>query len=625
MTIGGAGAGKSTVIECLSQWVHRILIKAGDDQNSPYVLKAGTTGAASTLIEGSTVHSSLGFDFSSKHTSLNDKKRELKREQLKNLKVLIIDEFSMMKADILYRIHLRLREVTQVNKDFGGVAVFLFGDPAQLEPILGSYIFDAPNCQDYKLAYGDGTDSLWRSFAVINLQENHRQGEDKIYADMLNRIRMGRQTAEDIKILKTRVRASDHHDLKEALSISAKVKPVASFNERAINMLPGKLYTSKATHIQAMTKSYKAKIDKTTGRIGDTQYVDELNIKIGARVMLIFNIDVSDLLYNGSIGTLIGIEENERGIIGALIVKFDNEAAGRESRKQNPMLLRKYPTGTVIKKKEQDYSLARTKGLISSTAKLIQYPIVLAWAVTVHKFQGQTVPSPQKVVIDLRSVFEAAQAYVMMSRVQELEQLYILKELPEEKIYANHKALGEIERLIEVSMNNNPADWEKENDGTKIKILFQNCRSMKNKFEHIAADKCLQKGQIIILTETWLDKDQSSHDEYDISGYNLNLNIVGRATYFKQDYEHKINENYEGFSITKIESDKLVVIGVYRSQEGSVTNLITQLQNLISGRKTTIIGGDFNICTLSHPNNCVTLSLRENGFIQIVEKATHIQ
>ena len=52
-------------------------------------------------------------------------------------------------------------------------------------------------------------------------------------------------------------------------------------------------------------------------------------------------------------------------------------------------------------------------------------------------------------------------------------------------------------------------------------------------------------------------------------------------------------------------SDKLDVIGVYRSQEGSVTNLITQLQNLISGRKTTIIGGDFNICTLSHPNNCV--------------------
>ena len=88
--------------------------------------------------------------------------------------------------------------------------------------------------------------------------------------------------------------------------------------------------------------------------------------------------------------------------------------------------------------------------MISSTARLIQYSIVLAWAVTVHKFQGQAVPSPQKVVIDLKSVFEAAQAYVMLSRVQELEQLYILEELRDDKIYAYHRTLAEIERLIEV-------------------------------------------------------------------------------------------------------------------------------------------------------------------------------
>ena len=145
VVIGGAGSGKSTAIECLTQWTHRILAKSGDDPNSPYILKTATTGAASALIEGSTVHSSLGFDFSSKHSSLTDKKREQKREQLKNLKILIIDEFSMMKCDILYRIHLRLREITQIDEDFGGVNVYLLGDPAQLKPVLGSYIFAAPN------------------------------------------------------------------------------------------------------------------------------------------------------------------------------------------------------------------------------------------------------------------------------------------------------------------------------------------------------------------------------------------------------------------------------------------------------------------------------------------------
>ena len=76
MSIGVAGAGKSTVIECLTQWVHRIMTKSGDDPNVPIVLKAATTGAESTLIEGSTVHSSVGFDLSSKHSSLNYKKKK---------------------------------------------------------------------------------------------------------------------------------------------------------------------------------------------------------------------------------------------------------------------------------------------------------------------------------------------------------------------------------------------------------------------------------------------------------------------------------------------------------------------------------------------------------------------
>merc|ERR1711888_507827 len=154
------------------------------------------------------------------------------------------------------------------------------------------------------------------------------------------------------------------------------------------------------------------------------------------------------------------------------------------------MMRNKYPDGTIVKRVEREYSLARNQGLVSSTAKLIQFPLVLAWAVTVHKFQGQTVRHPQKTVIDLRSVFEAAQAYVMASRVQELEQLYILEELPQEKIYPSQAALQEIERLLRVSINNNPTPW-KEEDDSKIRLSFLNCRSITNKFENIKADKCL--------------------------------------------------------------------------------------------------------------------------------------
>ena len=166
----------------------------------------------------------------------------------------------------------------------------MFGDPAQLKPVRGSYIFAAPNCKEYALAYGDGTESLWRSFEVINLDKNHRQGKDKDYADILNRVRMGNQTKGDLDILRNRVREKGHADLRNAMFISAKVIPVTKYNEIALKRLNGKQFTSKATHIQAMTKSYKPKIDKATGRIGDTQYVAYLNLKIGARVMLIFSI-----------------------------------------------------------------------------------------------------------------------------------------------------------------------------------------------------------------------------------------------------------------------------------------------------------------------------------------------
>ena len=140
-------------------------------------------------------------------------------------------------------------EVKQNNKAFGGVNVYLLGDPAQLKPIKGSYIFAAPNCKDYKLAYGDGSDSLWRSFKVINLEENHRQGKDKEYANLLNRVRLSTHTKEDLDILKERVRKKDHPDLKGTIFISAKKDPVARYNEKSISKLSGRLYISKATHI----------------------------------------------------------------------------------------------------------------------------------------------------------------------------------------------------------------------------------------------------------------------------------------------------------------------------------------------------------------------------------------
>ena len=110
----------------------------------------------------------------------------------------------MVKADLLYQLDMRLREIKQKpDRIFGGVAIYTFGDMLQLRPCQAKYIFEEPVCQDYKIAFHSGTH--WNSFDVINLVENHRQNSDKEYANLLNRIRIGHQTNEDLSLLETRV------------------------------------------------------------------------------------------------------------------------------------------------------------------------------------------------------------------------------------------------------------------------------------------------------------------------------------------------------------------------------------------------------------------------------------
>ena len=155
--------------------------------------------------------------------------------------------------------------------------------------------------------------------------------------------------------------------------------------------------------------------------------------------------------------------------------------------------------GTVITKMEREYTLSKTaKTVIASTTKLIQYPLLLAFAVTVHKVQGQTIERPLECVVDLRSVFEGPHAYVMLSRIQELEQLYILKELPENKIYPIQKGMKEIRR----SFHQQQSFIMGQTLSNVTKIGFLNTRSLVNKFDNITSDLSLQQSYVIILAET---------------------------------------------------------------------------------------------------------------------------
>ena len=111
----------------------------------PYTHATATTGAASVIIEGMTLHSELGFDYSSKHSSLSDKKRELNRAQCLNLEFLIVEEFSMMRSDQLYQVDLRLRELKQNNRKVGGIAKILLGVLRSKENLFYEEILVADN------------------------------------------------------------------------------------------------------------------------------------------------------------------------------------------------------------------------------------------------------------------------------------------------------------------------------------------------------------------------------------------------------------------------------------------------------------------------------------------------
>ena len=200
---GGAGSGKSRVINSIYTMMTDTFKKAGDDPCCPYVVLSSFTGAASANIGGQTLHSLFGFKFGTTFLSMTERQRAQKRLLFRNLRCVIIDEISMVSADLLYNLDLRLREITMVDDVFGGVSVFVFGDLFQLQPVKARYVFEQPTNKEHALAHA--LRDLWKLFTVVNLEENHRQGEDKIYGDLLNRVRTGDHTEEDIALLQTRV------------------------------------------------------------------------------------------------------------------------------------------------------------------------------------------------------------------------------------------------------------------------------------------------------------------------------------------------------------------------------------------------------------------------------------
>ena len=605
---------------------------SGDNTDSPCVIKVAPTGTAASNIEGQTLHTAFSFSFDGKTYSLSDKARDLRRKILCNLKMIIIDEISMVKSDMLYQLDLRLQEITQKYIPFGGISIFVFGDLMQLKPVMGNYIYEDPRHEDYIQSHL--ANPRWKMFQCLILEKNHRQGKDKIYADLLNRVRIGEQTEDDLKVLNERVRPSNHEDIRNAdLYIGGKRRQCAKINKNYIfHQLKGEIIKLEAINFHQTRKNFQPKIDDKDGTIGTTSFKNKLMLKIGAKIMIIHNIDTIDSLTNGQIGILKDAIESKEGKVEKLIVKLSNENAGQINRQKHKFLSEKYPGCVIIERMSLQYSLRAKSGDAGSTATLIQFPITLAHAVTGHKVQGQSIPAPNKVAMDLDSTFQCAQSYVMLSRIQTLDQLFILNKFDERKLQHSEKSLQEMKRLENLSHNSNPTNWEKKNDFATLKIVMLNCAGLRPHILDIRADNNILQADVIHLVETSVERD-SQTNELELEGYTSFFHNIskgkGIVTYIrkrhiknKETFEHILDN---GIQICTFSLENVSSLAVYRSSYGNIGNLAEKLVKLIDGKKSIFIVGDFNICTFKKPNNIVTSVLLSKDMVSLVDEATHIQ
>ena len=287
----------------------------------------------------------------------------------------------------------------------------------------------------------------------------------------------------------------------------------------------------------------------------------------------------------------------------------------------------KYPDCVIIDRVSNQYTLRKNGGEVSNTATLFQFPVKLAHAITAHKIQGQTIPYPVKVVLDINSIFEDAQAHVMLSRVQQLEQVFILQRLDESKIRTSNIGLTELLRLKSMSINENPTAWHGSNRNS-VKVASLNCAGLKSHSVDILADKKLLYADIIHLVETSLDT--TDHGFLTIPGYKSHFINVGNgkgiATFYKDElFNHQEDYVETNMQITKFSSKELDVINVYRSSNGHSVELLNHLQDMMTEGKSLLITGDFNICFNTISNNRMSKGLKKIGFSQMMKEATHIR
>lgn len=397
---GPGGSGKSFLIMAL--------IKYFEENRIIYGLTA-LTGVAASLISGLTLHSWSGIQLGEDPAevligNLLKKPFYVKRWQV--TRVLIVDEISMMSAELLDKLNLIAMTLRRNTRPFGGLQVVFCGDFCQLPPVNGEFCFNSASWADLAVQ-------------VCPLTSQHRlkSGQDT-FQKILNEIRFGIITPEAIDFLSSRVITPEQSSLAQKTTSNSsnldpnqltKINPTVLYPHRAsvdaVNQgellkLPGpsKLYIAQDTFYAnelAIRRGQSSDIPEQYAGLANFRSPASIEVRVGAQVMLIRNLDIKLGLVNGSRGVVVGLDDYSVTVKWAIgPTPYDILPFIEEPVKYNQMLF---------------------------VRKMI--PLIMAFALTIHKTQGCSL---EKVECDLRRAFEYGQVYVALSRVRSLEGLSLL-------------------------------------------------------------------------------------------------------------------------------------------------------------------------------------------------------
>ena len=388
---GKAGTGKTTFLRTVVE------------RSTKQMVVVAPTGVAAINAGGVTIHSFFQLPLSPYVPGADVKKifefgRE-KRKIISSMDLLIIDEISMVRSDLLDAIDSVLRRYRNHYKPFGGVQLLMIGDLAQLTPVV------TPEAEEilrpyYDTPYFFGSKALQQiSYVSIQLKKIYRQA-DTTFVDLLNHIRDGHPTAEDLATLHKRYNPTFLPEANDGyIRLTTHNRMADEYNDHEMQRLSSQPFT------------YSAVID---GTFPDYSYPTAfyLTLKVGAQVMFIKN-DVNGEYYNGKIGHVVALDKEN---IKVRCIGESNDIDVGMQEWENA----KYSINPETHEIETE-----VQGVFR------QYPLRLAWAITIHKSQGLTF---DRAIIDAGHSFAPGQVYVALSRCRSLDGIVIVSRINESAI-----------------------------------------------------------------------------------------------------------------------------------------------------------------------------------------------